>query len=135
MSHSPAQSLSSTTSGTTAPSPKQEALINYCRQNGIRAPSFQVVSDRRGGRTAWSCIAQVGGQYIHARYWYDGQYVNSAREDAAEMALQSLGQMPTPPGQTRTYQQQQQQQQNNQQPQQRPQQQYSAWGNGIGSHS
>lgn len=25
-----------------------------------------------------------------ARYWYDGQYVNTAKEDAAEAALQKL---------------------------------------------
>jgi len=35
---------------------------------------------------------------VHARFWYDGQYVNNAREDAAERALQCFGQLPTPAG-------------------------------------
>ena len=39
----------------------------------------------------------VAGRYVPARYWYDGQYVNNAREDAAEVALQQLGQLPPPP--------------------------------------
>ncbi len=33
----------------------------------------------------------ISGQHIvQARYWYDGQYVNNAKEDAAEVALQQL---------------------------------------------
>lgn len=40
----------------------------------------------------------VGAQTIQARFWYDGQYVNNAREDAAERALQAFGQLPTPQG-------------------------------------
>jgi hypothetical protein len=51
-----------------------------------------------GGRTAWSCTVTVGSQTVHARFWYDGQYVNNAREDAAERALQCFGQLPTPAG-------------------------------------
>jgi hypothetical protein len=51
-----------------------------------------------GGRTAWSCRVSVGGQDLGARYWYDGQYVNNAREDAAEVALQYFGQLPSPQG-------------------------------------
>nr|POE87982.1 hypothetical protein CFP56_11211 [Quercus suber] len=80
-------------------------------------PTYQVLSDRRGddrtntcsirsfadlktlgGRTAWSCTVGVGGQSIPARYWYDGQYINNAKEDAAERALQVLGQLRAPPG-------------------------------------
>nr|OQO15650.1 hypothetical protein B0A51_17767 [Rachicladosporium sp. CCFEE 5018] len=68
-----------------------------------------ILSDRRGGRTAWSCQVSVGGQNIQARFWYDGQYVNNAREDAAECALQFFGQLPSPQGpQPRHLQQQQQ---------------------------
>ncbi|KAK5006343.1 hypothetical protein LTR39_005686 [Cryomyces antarcticus] len=59
-----------------------------------------------GGRTAWSSTVMVQGQYIPARYWYDGQYVNNAKEDAAEVALQKLGQAPAPSG---PFQQQQRQ--------------------------
>jgi len=53
---------------------------------------------------------QVNGKFIPARYWYDGQYVNNAREDAAEMALQELGQLPRPAGPQPTHYQQQQRQ-------------------------
>lgn len=54
-------------------------------------PIFNIVSDRRGGRTAWSSTVTISGQHIiQARYWYDGQYVNNAKEDAAEVALQQL---------------------------------------------
>ena len=40
-----------------------------------------------GGRTAWSSSVKLQGRTFAARYWYDGQYVNNAREDAAEVAL------------------------------------------------
>lgn len=56
------------------------------------------MSDRRGGRTAWSCTAVISGLLdAPARFWYDGQYVNNAREDAAQVALQKLGVLPAPP--------------------------------------
>ncbi|EME79008.1 uncharacterized protein MYCFIDRAFT_123698, partial [Pseudocercospora fijiensis CIRAD86] len=77
---------------------------------GIRTPNFQIVSDRRGkfhplppslphplthflpgGRTAWSCVVSIAGAgSFPARFWYDGTYINNAREDAAEKALQML---------------------------------------------
>lgn len=57
----------------------------------MQTPVFNIVSDRRGGRTAWSSTVTISGQrIIQARYWYDGQYVNNAKEDAAEVALQQL---------------------------------------------
>lgn len=40
-----------------------------------------------GGRTAWSSTVLVQGRTVAARYWYDGQYINNAKEDAAEVAL------------------------------------------------
>jgi len=43
-----------------------------------------------GGRTAWSSTVLVQGRNIAARYWYDGQYINNAKEDAAEVALLQL---------------------------------------------
>jgi hypothetical protein len=52
-----------------------------------------------GGRTAWSSVVTIEGQTISARYWYDGQYVENAREDAAEVALQRLGVAPAPSNQ------------------------------------
>ncbi|KAJ5480903.1 hypothetical protein N7539_006797 [Penicillium diatomitis] len=48
----------------------------------------------QGGRTAWSSTVTVQGQNIAARYWYDGQYINNAKEDAAEVALKTLNQQP-----------------------------------------
>ncbi|KAG0156460.1 hypothetical protein PDIDSM_3638 [Penicillium digitatum] len=47
-----------------------------------------------GGRTAWSSTVTVQGQNIAARYWYDGQFINNAKEDAAEVALKTLNQQP-----------------------------------------
>ncbi|QSZ30764.1 hypothetical protein DSL72_000322 [Monilinia vaccinii-corymbosi] len=56
-----------------------------------------------GGRTAWSSTVTVQGQNISARFWYDGQYVNNAKEDAAEVALNRLsGSSPTSPTQSRS---------------------------------
>ena len=52
---------------------------------------FNILSDRRGGRTAWSATVTIPGQrLVQARFWYDGQYVSNAKEDAAEVALQQL---------------------------------------------
>lgn len=34
------------------------------------------------------------GQSIAARYWYDGDFVHNAKEDAAEVALKLLNQQP-----------------------------------------
>ena len=43
-----------------------------------------------GGRTAWSSSVTVQGAQFQARYFYDGQYINNAKEDAAEVALNAL---------------------------------------------
>lgn len=43
-----------------------------------------------GGRTAWSSSVHIGNISVPARFWYDGQYVDKAKEDAAEVALQRL---------------------------------------------
>ncbi|KAJ5966423.1 hypothetical protein N7481_013137, partial [Penicillium waksmanii] len=47
-----------------------------------------------GGRTAWSSTVSINAQNFSARYWYDGQYINNAKEDAAEVALKLLNQQP-----------------------------------------
>lgn len=47
-----------------------------------------------GGRTAWSSTVTVQGQNIAARYWYDGDNINNAKEDAAEVALKLLNEQP-----------------------------------------
>ncbi|OMP87203.1 hypothetical protein BK809_0007289 [Diplodia seriata] len=44
----------------------------------------------QGGRTAWSSSVHIGNLTVPARFWYDGQYVDKAKEDAAEVALQRL---------------------------------------------
>ncbi|KAK4201581.1 hypothetical protein QBC40DRAFT_59935 [Triangularia verruculosa] len=68
-------------------SPWQDCLTQTCLDLGVQAPVFQVVSDRRGGRTAWSSRVTVHGSTISARFWYDGKNLNNAKEDAAEVAL------------------------------------------------
>ncbi|KAI4086587.1 MAG: hypothetical protein LQ339_009023 [Xanthoria mediterranea] len=68
----------------------QDRLQDHCRTFHLPNPIFSIVSDRRGGRTAWSSTVTISNQVIRARFWYDGQYVNNAKEDAAEVALQSL---------------------------------------------
>ncbi|KAJ1324820.1 hypothetical protein MN608_09524 [Microdochium nivale] len=68
-------------------SPWQDRLEDVCREYQIQSPIFQIVSDRRGGRTAWSSTVTVYGEQISARFWYDGKHLNNAKEDAAEAAL------------------------------------------------
>lgn len=74
--------------------PRTHPLTSYptehCQSRRLPLPAYNVLSDRRGKRTAWSCTVSVSGQNVPARYWYDGQYVNTAKEDAAEAALQKL---------------------------------------------
>ncbi|OJD25133.1 hypothetical protein ACJ73_03501 [Blastomyces percursus] len=43
-----------------------------------------------GGRTAWSSTVTIQGTSFAARYFYDGQNTNNAKEDAAEVALTAL---------------------------------------------
>lgn len=43
-----------------------------------------------GGRTAWSCQVTVQGKTHAARFWYDGNNLNNAKEDAAECAVNWL---------------------------------------------
>lgn len=73
-----------------APGVWQRNLDQYCIAQSFAHPLYSIVSDKRGGRTAWSCTLSVAGETFAARYWYDGQYVQNAKEDAAELALQSL---------------------------------------------
>ncbi|OKO99194.1 hypothetical protein PENSUB_8581 [Penicillium subrubescens] len=55
-------------------------------------PSWQ--EQLQGGRTAWSSNLTIQGEIISARYWYDGQYINNAKEDAAEVAVKKLNEQP-----------------------------------------
>lgn len=68
----------------------QDKLKDHCMTNSVAAPVFHIVSDRRGGRTAWSATVDVAGRNFAARYWYDGQYINNAKEDASEVAIMAL---------------------------------------------
>lgn len=43
-----------------------------------------------GGRTAWSSRVTIDGHSMSARYWYDGKYLNNAKEDVAEVAYNWL---------------------------------------------
>ncbi|KAF1995280.1 hypothetical protein P154DRAFT_526480 [Amniculicola lignicola CBS 123094] len=65
---------------------------DYCDAVHCPSPFYQPVSDRRGGRTAWSIVCQVNGRNYPARYWYDSAREDQAREDAAEVALRTLTQ-------------------------------------------
>ncbi|KAK1774500.1 hypothetical protein QBC45DRAFT_397028 [Copromyces sp. CBS 386.78] len=68
----------------------QSKLQNACQKMQMPPPKFHVVSDRRGGRTAWSCRVEVNGQLIDARFWFDGKNLENAKEDAAEVALNHI---------------------------------------------
>ncbi|KAK0617066.1 hypothetical protein B0T14DRAFT_498156 [Immersiella caudata] len=82
------KSSSSSSSKQAAPAtPWQDRLKQTCRELQVQEPTFQLVSDRRGGRTAWSSKVTVYGTELSARFWYDGKNTNNAKEDAAEVAL------------------------------------------------
>ncbi|KAI9748524.1 MAG: hypothetical protein M1815_003193 [Lichina confinis] len=68
----------------------QETLHEHCKAAQLHPPVWNLLSDKRGGRTAWSSTVRIQGQEVSARYWYDGGYINNAKEDAAEVALQQL---------------------------------------------
>ncbi|KAJ6015667.1 hypothetical protein N7540_010258 [Penicillium herquei] len=109
-------SLPNSPPGNTGRPSWQDQLSDHCRRTKLAPPVFNIVSDRRGtypisfrhltadadcpyfgiagGRTAWSSTVTVHGRNVAARYWYDGQYINNAKEDAAEVALQLLNQQP-----------------------------------------
>ncbi|KAL6231182.1 hypothetical protein BDW75DRAFT_50572 [Aspergillus navahoensis] len=72
-------------------------LEMYCKKVGCEDPRYTTFSDRRGGRTAWSCQVIVNGKTYAARYWFDGDFVQNAMEDAAEVALKSLDPACQPP--------------------------------------
>ncbi|KAK4462735.1 hypothetical protein QBC42DRAFT_175244, partial [Cladorrhinum samala] len=65
-------------------------LTDTCRANSLPTPVFEIVSDRRGGRTAWSSWVKLSGRTCNARFWYDGKHLHNAKEDAAEVAVKHL---------------------------------------------
>ncbi|KAF2125051.1 hypothetical protein P153DRAFT_389905 [Dothidotthia symphoricarpi CBS 119687] len=70
--------------------PWTQRLRDHCMVRRLGEPAYQDVSDRRGGRTAWSTVAVINGTQYSARFWYDGNYIDQAKEDAAEIALRKL---------------------------------------------
>jgi len=64
----------------------QRLLKETCVAKNLPCPTFEISSDRRGGRTAWTAIAVVSGIKVPARFWYDGKFMDNAKEDAAEVA-------------------------------------------------
>ncbi|KAF1946856.1 hypothetical protein EJ02DRAFT_198518 [Clathrospora elynae] len=70
--------------------PWTQRLRDHCLVRGLSEPIYQDISDRRGGRTAWSTIVTVHNTSYQALFWYDGDYVLQAKEDAAEIALRSI---------------------------------------------
>ncbi|KAL7269724.1 hypothetical protein RUND412_007598 [Rhizina undulata] len=87
-------STSSSSSSPTAPSPGpktwQAKLEDHCNAIRVEPPQWQLRSDRRGGRTAWSSTVTIGNIQWTGRYWYDGDYTDNAKEDVAELALKQL---------------------------------------------
>lgn len=51
-----------------APGIWQQKLDEYCTAQCLAHPLYSIVSDRRGGRTAWSCVLSVAGETFAARY-------------------------------------------------------------------
>jgi len=91
--------------------PWQERLQDICERYGMGSPVYHVASDRRGGRTAWSCAVEVNGQTYNAIYWYDGHWVGNAKEDSAQVAVTKITEALETLYQHQQQQQQQQQQQ------------------------
>ncbi|KAI9900610.1 hypothetical protein N3K66_004872 [Trichothecium roseum] len=79
--------LTSTAAHSTGAMTWQERLDEFCRESQLSPPVFQMFSDRRGGRTAWTSKVTIDGQVLSARFWYDGKNINNAKEDAAEQAM------------------------------------------------
>jgi len=70
--------------------PWQEQLHELCSQHGFAPPVYHIASDRRGSRTAWSCVAEVNGNTYNAIFWYDGNYIGNAKEDSAQVAYMTI---------------------------------------------
>ncbi|KAF3768466.1 hypothetical protein M406DRAFT_30489, partial [Cryphonectria parasitica EP155] len=64
----------------------QNKLAGICSKYGVSTPQFSIFSDKRGQRTAWTSFVIIANCSFPARFWYDGKFLNNAREDAAEVA-------------------------------------------------
>ncbi|KAF2671543.1 hypothetical protein BT63DRAFT_453939 [Microthyrium microscopicum] len=107
--------------------PWQTWLEQFCGNNGLRPPVYSIASDRRGGRTAWSAAVEVNGAPYLARYWYDGNFITNAKEDAAQVALERLETPEQHQQHQASYQQQLAQTMAQQPPQSPNQQQQNNW--------
>jgi len=78
-------------SAETIPSPWQDKLADQCRKLGLPIPVYRLASDRRGFRIPWSAEVEIPNILLaFARMWYDGDHINNAKEDAAEVAFIKL---------------------------------------------
>ncbi|KAK2739287.1 hypothetical protein FQN57_006622 [Myotisia sp. PD_48] len=55
------------------------------------------MSSSIGSRTAWSSVVTINGKEYSARYFYDGDYLYNAYEDASEVAYKKLTSENQPP--------------------------------------
>ncbi|EMD63124.1 hypothetical protein GGP41_005148 [Bipolaris sorokiniana] len=74
----------------TSPDSWSQRLREHCLVRGIPEPTYTDLSDRRGGRTAWTTMVSVSGTNYQARFWYDGDYLSQAKEDCSEVALRTI---------------------------------------------
>ena len=72
------------------PLTSEQQLAVFCLQRDIDLPPYSMLTETKGGRPAYSCIVTVKGVQFHARNWYTASHQKQAREDAAEVALQTL---------------------------------------------
>lgn len=78
-----------------------QRLVEHCRVRGLPEPTFVTVSDRRGGRTAWSTVTVIKPKhspeaFFPAKFWYSGENAAQSKQDAAQTALRVLTDTPDP---------------------------------------
>ncbi|PGH13562.1 hypothetical protein AJ79_03555 [Helicocarpus griseus UAMH5409] len=69
---------------------KDTSNLHILQVNQGQFTDISSVLSASGGRTAWSSTVTIQGRNFSARYFYDGQNTNNAKEDAAEVALTAL---------------------------------------------
>ncbi|KLJ12119.1 hypothetical protein EMPG_12764 [Blastomyces silverae] len=84
--------MASLTTANTAPRTNGVQRITW--QEKLQGPTMSLTIETlphySSGRTAWSSTVTIQGSIFAARYFYDGQNTNNAKEDAAEVALTAL---------------------------------------------
>jgi WD40 repeat protein len=87
---SPYDKISSGSHLSTGPVPQKswsDRLKELCQARSLKKPTWRAISEIRGRRTAWSAVVDLDGQSYAARQWYTNVDLESAMEDAAEVAL------------------------------------------------